>query len=381
MKFKEGPMRFADIPGHDDFKLKLINDFEQHRVPHAMMFLGQEGTAGLALALAFAQYIHCTDRQAGDSCGVCPACAKTSKWVHPDLHFSFPTVSTGSGKPSISNDFLEPWRTALTENPYLDYLSWIRRIAQENKQGNITVAECHSIIKKLALQSFESEYKILVMWLPEYLGQAGNVLLKLIEEPPAKTLIILVSNDYNKIIGTIRSRTQLFKIPQYTVEEIAEVLTQRGLETSKANQLAYIVEGDLNEALSLMEGEAEDYTTAFRNWMQMCAGRKVPELMKWSDQQASTGRTANVNFLQQSLRILRECLACKAIPDYRIKLTSEHHDFVKNFSQYIEYQHLEYAYEQINEAIYHIQRNANAKITLFDLSLKIKENLKSKTAA
>jgi DNA polymerase-3 subunit delta' len=373
-------MRFADIPGHSEFKQKLITDFNQHRVPHAMMFLGNEGAAGLALALAFSQYIHCTDKQENDSCGTCSACAKTSKWVHPDLHFSFPTVASGASKPT-SNDFLEPWREALTDNPYMSYVDWIRRIAQENKQGNITVAECHSIIKKLGLQSFESEYKIMVMWLPEYLGQAGNVLLKLIEEPPEKTLFFLVSNDYNKIIGTIRSRTQLFKIPPYSASEIEEFLVSKSIEKNKANQIAYVAEGDINKALHMIHGDEGDYTPEFRVWMQMCAGRKVPDLMKWADQQGANGRTANVNFLQQALQILRECMASKTIPDYRIKLSEIHHDFIKNFAQYLEYEHIEYVYEEINKSIYHIQRNANAKITLFNLSLKIKENLKTKTAA
>lgn len=373
-------MRFADIPGHTDFKQRLVDDFHQHRIPHAMMFLGQEGTAGLALALAFAQFIHCTDKQENDSCGICPACIKASKWVHPDLHFSFPTVASGSTKPT-SNDFLEQWREALAENPYMVYIDWIRRIAQENKQGNITVAECHSIIQKLALQSFESEYKVLIMWLPEYLGQAGNVLLKLIEEPPQKTIFILVSNDYNKIIGTIRSRTQLFKIPQYTQSEIGQYLESLNVDSKHADQISYVVEGNLNKALTMIEGGEDVYTEEFRTWMQMCAARKVPDLMKWADQMGANGRTANVNFLQQSLRILRECMAAKSVPDYRIKLSEEYHEFVRNFSKYIEYQHVDFIYKEINDCIYHIQRNANAKITLFNLSLKIKENLKSKTAA
>lgn len=380
MNFKSAEMRFADIPGHLEFKRKLVDDFKQQRIPHAMMFLGNEGSAGLALALAFSQYIHCTDKLDEDSCGQCAACAKTSKWVHPDLHFSFPTVSTGASKPT-SNDFLEQWREALHDNPYLSYIDWIRRIAQENKQGNITVAECHSIIKKLALQSFESEYKIMIMWLPEYLGQAGNVLLKLIEEPPKKTLFILVSNDYNKIIGTIRSRTQLFKIPTYTRQEIEAFLLSLSVDENKANQIAYVSEGDINKALHLVEGDEGDYTEEFRTWMQLCAARKVPELMKWADQQGANGRTSNMNFLQQALRILRECMATKTIENYRIKLSEQHHAFVQKFSQYLEYKHIEYIYEEINSSIYHIQRNANAKITLFNLSLKIKENLKTKTAA
>jgi DNA polymerase III subunit delta' len=373
-------MKFSDIPGHFEFKQKLVSDFAQQRVPHAMMFLGKEGTAGLPLALAFAQYIHCTAKLESDSCGVCPSCIKASKWVHPDLHFSFPTVSIGSSKPT-SNDFVEFWREALTENPYLNYITWIKKIAQENKLGNITVAECHSIIKKLSLQSFESEYKILVMWLPEYLGQQGNVLLKLLEEPPKKTIFFLVANDYNKIIGTIRSRTQLFKIQNYSIEEIETFLKSKGVEQEKANQVAYIAEGNINLALEMLQGETYDYTTDFRTWMQLCAARKVPDLMQWADQQGAQGRTANVNFLQQSLRILRECNASKTIDNYRIKLQMEHHEFVKNFGQFLDYQKLEYVYNEVNKSIYHIQRNANAKITLFNLSLKIKENLKTKTAA
>jgi DNA polymerase III subunit delta' len=372
-------MKFADIPGHFEFKQKLVSDFTERRMPHAMMFLGNEGTAGLPLALAFSQYIHCTDKKENDSCGECPACIKTSKWVHPDLHFSFPTTTGGTSKPT-SNDFIEQWREALNDNPYLSYSSWIKRIAQENKLGNITTAECHSIIRKLAMQSFESEYKILVMWLPEYLGLSGNTLLKLIEEPPPKTLFILVANDYNKIIGTIRSRTQLYKIPRYSNEEIEAHLNAKGVNSEKANQIAYVVEGNLNMALDMLEGDAQDYTEDFRIWLQLCAKRKVPELMKWADEQGAQGRTANVNFLKQSLGILRECMASKTVPDYRIKLNPKHHNFIQNFSQYIEYQHIEHAYQAINDSVYHIQRNASAKITLFNLSLKIKENLKIKTA-
>ena len=220
-----------------------------NRIPHALLFLGSAGCGKLALALAFAQYLVCRNKKDGEACGKCPHCIKAGKLVHPDIHFSFPTVGTNVK----SDELLKEWRKALEENPYLDINQWMQQIGAENKQANINKEECLNIIRKLSLKTFEGNHKVMIIWLPEFLGKEGNRLLKIIEEPPENTNFILVAENSDLILNTILSRCQIVKINQLSDEEVVEGLKlKKEISEEKAQSLSHLVDGDLNEAMKLL---------------------------------------------------------------------------------------------------------------------------------
>ena len=271
-------MQFQSITGQKETKEQLVQMVQHNRLSHALLFLGKEGTGALQLALAFAQYIVCKPKppetdlfaapepesqkskvKINDSCGICPACKKANELIHPDIHFSYPVITKKPGEKPISTDFIKEWREFIVTNPYGNVYDWLQFIGAENKQGNITAHECNDIIRKLNLKSFESEYKILIMWLPEFLGKEGNKLLKLIEEPPPNTLFILIAENEDLILPTILSRTQLVKIPLLTNMEVEVALElNAGVKIEKAQQIAALAEGNYREALQLLQHADDD---------------------------------------------------------------------------------------------------------------------------
>ncbi|MGB4846066.1 MAG: hypothetical protein WBP16_16485, partial [Ferruginibacter sp.] len=281
-------MQFQSITGQKETKEQLVHMIQQNRLSHALLFLGKEGSGALQLALAFAQYIVCKPQPAevdlfaaepqttnnkpqtkeNDSCGQCPACKKANELIHPDIHFSYPVITKKPGEKPISTDFIKEWREFISENPYGNIYDWLQFIGAENKQGNITAHECNDIIRKLNLKSFESEYKILIMWMPEFLGKEGNKLLKLIEEPPANTLFILVAENEDLILPTILSRTQLVKIPMLSNLEVESSLAlHAGVPIEKAQQIAAVAEGNYREALQLLQHADDDWELMLREWL------------------------------------------------------------------------------------------------------------------
>ncbi len=261
-------MLFNEVIGQSEIKTKLRGLVEHNRLSHAMLFCAPEGAGGLPLALAFAQFIVCervanpkTDQPFPvESCGVCPPCIKAARLAHPDIHFSFPVVTNSKGETQISNDLIKEWREFISTYPYGTIFDWLQFIQgydgnqegskQKNKQGNITAHECNEINRQLSLKSFESGYKILIMWMPEYLRNEGNKLLKLIEEPPPDTLFILVTEDEAQILPTIMSRVQSIHLPRPSVSEISDALvTRAGVQPEKARQLAAVSEQNYREAL------------------------------------------------------------------------------------------------------------------------------------
>ena len=261
-------MQFSDIIGQEATKKQLVEMVNRSRLSHALFFLGKEGTGALPLAIAFAQYILCENKAEGASCGVCPACKKAAGFIHPDIHYSFPVIPKKPGDKPISSDYLPEWREFLKGLPYGNVYDWLQSIQAENKQGNITAEECNDIFRKLALKSFEGEYKILIQWMPEYLGNSGNKLLKLIEEPPEKTLFIFVAESEEKVLGTILSRTQLVKIPALDNQEVAAALEQKaGLSPDKALEIAALADGNYREAIQLSGHNGEDWQSYLRDWL------------------------------------------------------------------------------------------------------------------
>lgn len=370
-------MKFANVPGLSQLKTKLIQSVDSGKLPHAQLFLGPQGSGKLLLAYALTQYLYCTNKQPKDSCGECSSCRKISTHTHPDVHYSYPVTNPGtSTKKPISTDFIEQWRAFNKERQFFNIADWVGLTAKdENKQPNIYREETRSIISKLSLKPYEGEAKTLILWMPEYLKNESNVLLKLIEEPPQKTYFILVAEDSDELLTTITSRTQLIKIPRYTEEETANYIKEKyNLEQQKAVQIGYLSEGDFRQATELVESVEDNFGSLFRDWMVACYTNNLIKAYEIADHVTKQGRVQSQLFLSNGLSILRESLLYAMVDNYTIKAEKEQQDFIKKFSTTLNAACIEKSYEQINEVIYHIKRNANGKLSLFHLSLNLRYN-------
>lgn len=365
-------MQFKEIVGHQNIKSHLINSVKNNRVSHAQLFLGPEGSGSLALALAYAQYINCENKQDSDSCGICPSCRKYDKLIHPDLHFSYPFFA--KGKEETATTYMEEWRKAFLTNPYLGLNFWREQLDSGNKQANINIAEAHDIIKKLSLKSFESEYKVLIMWLPEYLDTQGNALLKLIEEPPAKTLFLLVAENQDKIINTIISRTQLVKINKLHHDEMKNYLVEeRGLETKRAKEIAFIADGNIQEALGLIHQHGENETFSILvQWLRFIVTDNGKEIISLTEDKLSKlGRENQKSFLLYAINMMRQIILMQQGLKNLVFLQEEEFAFVEKFSGLFQFEQLEEAINILEKTHYGIERNGNAKILFLDLSLQL----------
>ncbi len=366
-------MKFGDIIGKEKVKDQLIQKVRNNAVPHAQLFVGKSGCGKLALALAMVQYHLCEQPTDSDACGMCKACTKMAKLIHPDVHFSFPVVPKKSGSKPISNDYMDVWRDSILDNQHISYVDWMHAIGAENKQGNITKDECRSIVQKLSLKAFESDKKVLIIWLPEYLGKEGNALLKLIEEPPDNTYFYLISENTDAILPTILSRTQMTNIPAYSPDEIEQYLSVQNPDIDPS-AVAFLANGSINAAQKFVTHTDADLSDSFKTWMRLSFRRDVPKLMAWSDSMGSKGRENIKNFLQYSLGIVREILAYKSIPNYQIRLNKDEQQFVMNFSDVVQFANIEVLYTGLNSCFAQIERNANPKLTLFQLSLTLRDS-------
>jgi DNA polymerase-3 subunit delta' len=373
-------MKFEKIVGQDTVKTKLIKSVKEQRVPHALMITGPEGTGKLALAIAFAQYLSCHKPTNTDSCGECPSCHKFEKLIHPDLHFVFPVNSSdskGDGEKAAaksSDTFIHLWREAILENPYISEPIWYNAIGIENKQGIINTAESSEVIKKLSLKSFEAEYKTMIIWLPERMHiSAANKLLKLIEEPPAKTLFILVTEDPENIIRTIISRTQIIRVPPIKREHISTYLVDKvGVTPERAHDISRIANGNFNVALKLIgEHESGPYFDLFRTLMRCCYTKNVLGLLSWVDAAVGLGRERQKELLTYSLEIVRDSLMLNLGLDDIVYLAGDEADFGKKFSPFINGKNIQALNTELNLAIDHIARNGNANIVFTDLAMKL----------
>ena len=371
-------MQFSDIVGQQEVKQHLIQTVVENRVSHAQMFLGPEGNGGLALALAYAQFISCLDRQPQDSCGECSSCRKYKKLIHPDLHFSYPFFA--KHKEDTALKFVAEWREAFLSNPYLSLDEWRNQLDAENKQANINIAECHQIIQKLSLKPFEAEYKVLIMWLPEFLDKEGNTLLKIIEEPPQKTLFLLVAQNQDQILNTILSRTQLVKVPRLQDEEISRFLVEkRGISEVKAEQIAYLSDGSMQSALSFMVGEENDNLQMFREWLQISYADAGAKFIDFTERAAKLGRENQKNFLRFGMNLIRESILILSGASNLVHLPKAELEFISKFSGAITLAQAESIIIELEKAHYHVERNANPKILFLDVSLQLVKILKFNT--
>lgn len=366
-------MKFSDIIGQGRTKSFLQRLAKSERVPHALLFLGSTGSGNLALAVAFAQLLQC-ENAGEEACGDCPACRKAAQFAHPDVHFSFPTVGTNA----VSTDYLKAWRSSLSENPYRDINTWLQQLGAENKQGNITKDECNAIIKKLSLKAFEGRYKILVMWLPEYLGKEGNRLLKLIEEPPEQTIFLLAAENQEMILNTILSRCQIVKTESLGDDEIVEGLhRKRSLDPDRARQIAFLAGGDFNLALQLADNPENDDARFLLDWFRRCWRGNGVELVQWTEAFAKLGRENQKQFLQYGLHFLRELMALVATGNTAVRLRPEELATAQNMAKVLDFEKITQLAGLFNDNVYYIERNANPKILFLDTSIRMNQILKN----
>lgn len=369
-------MQFREVIGQHKVKERLINTVRENRISHAQLFLGPEGSGNLALAIAYAQYIACSDRQENDSCGVCPSCLKYKKLVHPDLHFVYPVATSKAvSKDPVSDDYIAQWRETIIENPYINETRWYEIIDVENKQGIISKNESQEILRKLNLKTFEADYKIMIIWLPEKMNAAAaNKLLKLIEEPPEKTLFLMVSENSEQIISTILSRTQLVKIPRIDNESMRNALCDRfGLAPEKANDIVHLSNGNFFDAQNIIHSVEEDEYNfiQFTTLMRLAYQRKMNEIVNWVDDMAQIGREKQKSMLAYSLRLIRENFMLNLQKKEMVYLTQKEYDFSVKFAPFINMNNIQVLYQEFNRAHADIEMNAYAKIVYLDLALKI----------
>jgi DNA polymerase-3 subunit delta' len=372
-------MQFKEIIGQEDIKKQLIQTVVENRVSHAQLFLSPEGSGALPLAIAYAQYINCQNRTNTDSCGQCSSCRKYEKYIHPDLHFSYPFFASKDIKTSV--DVLEEWRNMLLNDPYFDLEIWRSKLNAENKQANINIAECHDIIKKLSYKAFEAETKVLIMWLPEYLDREGNALLKIIEEPPANTLFILVAQNQEQILTTILSRTQIVKIPKLTDSDIETYLIDKSqLSENQATEYSFLADGNLIEAKALLLDTPNNNASYFTEWLRMGYGNRVPAMIDFTEEVAKWGRENQKNFLKYGINFLRECSLLLSGADDLVKLPTDTLSIaVKLTTNVLNLAMVEALISELEQAHYHIERNANPKILFLDVSLQLVKIIKFKS--
>ncbi|HOY37673.1 MAG: DNA polymerase III subunit delta [Bacteroidales bacterium] len=374
-------MKFQEIIGQEEVKKYLIQTVTENRVSHAQLFYGPPSSGKLALAVAYAQYICCANKSATDSCGECASCRKYAKLIHPDLHFVFPVISA-QGKSSISDTYIESWRLNFLSNPYITLNEWLECIGAENKQGSIYAEEAREILHKLNLKTFEAEYKVMIIWLPERMNNStANKLLKMLEEPPDKTLFVLVADNHEEILPTILSRTLPVKIPRIDNKSLSEALVSKfGINTSEAREICNMSEGNYLEAVNHINTSEElvFYFEKFVALMRQAYSRNIYDLVKWVGEIAGTGREKQKSLMEYSLRMIRgNFLINNSLPEMSF-LVKRERDFSERFSAYITPNNVEKIAEAFEKAAYHIERNGNARIILTDLCFTMMALLKAR---
>lgn len=369
-------MRFSEVAGHADLKQQLVQSVAEQRVPHAQLFHGSQGSGSLALALAYATYLSCQDRQAEDSCGSCPSCLKFDRLIHPDLHFVFPVFTTKSVKKDpVSDDFIAEWRMALLESPYITPNQWYSYIGMENKQGSIIKRESEEIMKKLQLKSYESDYKVMIIWMPEKMNQtASNKLLKLIEEPPPMTIFLLVPEDTGPMLPTILSRTQLIRVPRIAEEDLLNALKKKHQVSDEILQSAVKISGGnyVKAEESLMTSEDSAYQLElFIRIMRLAYAREFQEIFEWVEELAGLGRERQKAFLAYAIRMIRENYLMNKEQVELVRMTADEAGFSKKFFPFINDRNVPGMVQELNEAIIHIEANAYARIVFLDFALKL----------
>lgn len=369
-------MNFSQIPGQKAVIDRLRCSVAENRVSHALLFYGPEGSGKFAIALAFARYISCEKRTVEDACGVCPSCVKYDKLIHPDLHFVFPVIKKKSVTEVVSDTYISQWRSMVLKSAWFSLSTWTEAMEVANEQALIPVAEAAEIIRKLSLKSFESDFKIMIIWLPEKMNpETANKLLKIIEEPPARTLFILVSEEDDKLLPTITSRCQHIRIPAISSEDLsAHLVNSAGMDPVKASEIAAIANGNMVRAMEL--AREDDNTTVhlerFTRLMRTGYARDIQSLVSWSEETAALGRERQKSFLSYALRMIREnfIMNFRGKENKLVYLTRTEDEFSLKFHPFINEKNISALNREFNLAYAHVESNGNTKMIFLDLALK-----------
>jgi DNA polymerase-3 subunit delta' len=367
-------MKFSDVIGNKTAIERIRHLVDSNRMPHALLLYGEPGIPKLALALATAQYIHCTNHRNGDSCGECDSCVQHQTFNHADTYFSFPYLKK-NGDSSTCDDFITEWKKFLTENPVENYEKWLTLLKNDNSQPQIFVKESDNIIHKMSMASYSSRFKVLIMWLPEKLRpDCANKLLKIIEEPDPDSIFILVSNNSKEILPTILSRTQGIELKRPSAQEIAQYLTTRfGIDSQDALAIAGAADGDILLAEHDLElnSETKTFHKDFVKLMRLAYMRDLKDLKAWADGIAGYKREKTRRFLQYASRMIRENFVHNLKVPSLNYMTHDEEAFSAKFSPFINEANVEPMFEEFTRADGDIMQNANAKIVLFDLAIRI----------
>jgi DNA polymerase III subunit delta' len=402
-------MHFPDVIGQEATRVRLTNLLHSNRLSHAILLVGKEGSGVLPLAINFAQWVVSLPQQARAARGpevadlfggftALPAEAdepqsmpgemegSAAQLMHPDLHFTYPVIPKKTGDKPVSTDYIREWREFYRQMPYGNAFDWLQSINAENRQGNITAEECNDIIRKLSLKTFKARFKVLVIWMPEYLGKEGNKLLKLIEEPPPDTLFLLAAESEEMLLPTIVSRCQVITVPPLAETDIADALVKRaGLGAEQARQLALVCDGNYREALQLLQHNEEDWNGLLIEWMTAMLMRGATEYKKFEAQNkvvgtlSGLGREKQKQLLRYFLQLIEISVRIRIIGEERLQLAPSERDFARRLNKLSGIGQQRAIAEEIENAIYYIERNANARILFHALTIKLRSIVLEKT--
>ena len=393
-------MLLREVIGQEKLQQQLVEMVQHQRLSHAILMIGPEGSGALPLAIAFAQYIVSIPRETEavedlfgapaekniskaipgpDEIEQLASYQRASSLMQPDLHFSFPSITEKPGQKNLSSNHIEAWREFINGYPYGNVFDWLQFIQADNKQGNISADECNEIIKKLSFKSFESNYKVLVMWMPEYLGNEGNKLLKLIEEPPANTIFILVAGSEENILPTILSRCQLIRVPRLSSASIDKDLIERAkIAPEKAAQVALMADGNYREALHLLQHSDADFLTQIREWLNAILKNGPVAQAKWVEETSKMGREPQKQFLKYFNHLLEQSIRLKVLGK-DLHLDPDLKDFALRINKIAGVGQLEAMIQELDKAVYYIERNANPKMLFMALGIKFYHIIQNKT--
>jgi DNA polymerase-3 subunit delta' len=374
-------MRFGDIPGLSEIKARLIKSVKDGKVAHAQLFVGREGALNLPLAIAYATYLHCTDRGATDACGQCPACSKNLKHIHPDTHFVYPVSNLKSDRKEDEDEFRsylrKSWRTFLLEQPFGNLPDWTNSYGGEGKQAIISKEESREIIKALALKPFESNLKVMIIWGPEHMHPfAANGILKIVEEPPPNTFFLLISNNPERLLPTILSRTQEVLVPMLDDEALDLYLSGvPGLDPKKRNKIVVEAEGNIHIARQLIDSDVETHHEILIAWMRACFKRDYQQMLTMAEEFHEFDKLQQQGFLHYALTMMRETLLALAGAASIMRSRDGEKQFVQDFSKVMTVGKVENTNRLITDASFHLERNGNAKMIFLDLSLNVSKTM------
>ena len=368
-------MFFKDVTGQEQVKRQLIESVQHKKVAHALLLCGRQGSGKLPLALAYARYLCCESPNEHDACGVCPSCVKMNKLIHPDIHFAFPIVKQKAGKDSVCNDFLPAWREIILHSPYFGLPDWLEKMGASNQQAQIFVRESDEIQRKLALKASQGQFKVMLIWLPEKMNaECSNKLLKLLEEPPEKTVFLLVSEAPDMILPTILSRTQRMNVRKIDEASIDRILQSKySIQPADSLSIAHLANGNFIKALETihLNEENQQFFDLFVSLMWLSYQRKIREMKMWSEQVAGMGRERQKNFLDYCQRMTRENFIYNLHRKEMNYMTLPEQNFATRFAPFVNERNVMGIMDELSEAQLHIEQNVNAKMVFFDFSLKM----------